>query len=166
MTVTVTEKVFLWLREHGITTNNSELYAAFPDVAPGNLRNFKKRFIDGHNPKINPNAKIVSNPVQQSPGVTSHATTLPPDLLEDISKVKTVMQCFGDGVNLRDVTSWLREMNALKPQKEEVIKTSLKNEDIDNLVEVIIPIAWNPQKAKPSTFDSEELTSLFDEIND
>jgi len=76
VTVTVTEKVFLWLREHGAQDSNVALYAAFPDIKPATLKSYKNRFKSGHRPTINPGPHLVtSNSVTVTPVTPVDTTT-------------------------------------------------------------------------------------------
>ena len=90
---------------------------------------------------------------------------IPIDLLKDIKKIKAVMDQFGDKVRLSEVQSYLKEMNALKPSKEEEIKDSLRNLSATELANIIMPTnsEWIPQPALTTTMDKAELLSLIEE---
>lgn len=162
--VTITEKVNMWLREHEIGDSNKPLYEAFPDVSRNTLKQYKRNFIMGKKPRI-PKEKIYQaqsdNQVAQN-NSSENSAMIEEDLLKDIKKVKAVMNQFGEGVRLKEVTEFLKEMNALKPSIEDDIKQSLKNEDVNLLLGIINP-NFNPQPALPTAFPKYEIDSLFNE---
>ena len=96
---------------------------------------------------------------------TPSTQDIPDDLLIDIKKIKAVMDQFGDKVRLSEVQSYLKEMNQLKPSREEAIKDSLRTLTASELTAIILPtdMEWIPQPALTTTMDSAELSSLIEE---
>ena len=92
-------------------------------------------------------------------------TNIPDDLLQDIRKIKAVMDQFGDKVRLSEVQSYLKEMNQLKPSREEDIKDSLRTLNAEELTAIILPSnqPWLPLPALDTTFDQSKLKTLIEE---
>lgn len=161
--VTITEKVNLWLRENGTEDSNKKLYEAFPDISVNTLKQYKRNFKLGKKPRSSADQIYQSQNATQNAQNTSaeNSNMIEEDLLKDIKKVKAVMNQFGEGVRLKEVTEFLKEMNALKPSVEDDLKQSLKNEDVNLLLGIINP-NFDPQPALPTAFPQSEIDSLFD----
>ena len=121
MAVTVTEKVYLWLRENGITTDNTNLYAAFPDTAKGNLRNIKKRFMDGQQPKRMPDPK--PNPIVTD--VTNSRLQAVSTISEALIE-QSLAQCLATNPDDPRVIAlaiqWLDKKKAIQPTRNDEIE--------------------------------------------
>lgn len=163
--VTASEEVRLWIRKNGIPRFNVDLYQAFPHVKKDTLLKIKMRYVESLNKKTEIKRKKSSKKkeVENTENITNtDSQLLPEDLLNDIKKVKSVMNQFGEGVRLKEVTEFMKDMNALKPSKEEEIKISLKKLDLDELCELINP-DYKINVTRKCLFDENEIRALYSE---
>lgn len=167
------KKVSEWLLIHGVPSDNSELIKEFPSISIDNINKIKSRFKQKLNvrPKrsyVKKEKKKDENDEENNENSSHNSNDiLDPDLRNDIKKVKKVMELFGDGVRLTDVVSFLKEMDALKPTKEDMIQKSLKGMDITQLTKIILGKKYQPTITEKSALDENIIKSFVgDNIND
>jgi hypothetical protein len=95
--------------------------------------------------------------------VQSIEETISTNLMQDIDKVKAVISKFGGNIKVNDAINFMKEMNELNSTTEESIRKSLKNEDTNELSNIILKRKYNFNKTRESTFDRNELESLYQE---
>lgn len=87
MTVTASEKISVWVREHGFPADFSPLYAAFPEMKRETIRKAVSRLKNGQNIKINNRPMAVTAPSQAVTPVTASHTNdqnLPTAITRDL----------------------------------------------------------------------------------
>jgi hypothetical protein len=172
-----TQEVKTWLIANGVPSDNNILYNAFPHISKPTLTKIKSRFLDTFNPNSNnkPRKKKVirdnkndihtnSNTENDDINTTNNSTDIiDKDLKEDIKRIKYVMNSFGEGVRLNEVVSFMKEMNSLKPSKDELIQHTLKDLSVDELEHIILGTQYIPNQTFESTLDKNIITSLIEE---
>lgn len=160
------KKVSEWLLIHGVPTDNSELIKVFPEITVDNLNKIKSRFKQKLNvrPKrsyVKKEKKKDENDEENNENSSHNSNDiLDSDLRKDIKKIKTVMSIFGENVRLGEVVSFLKEMDALRPTKEDMIQKSLKGMDIDQLTNIITGKKYQSIITEKSALDENIIKSF------
>jgi hypothetical protein len=116
MTVTVTEKVYLWLRENGVPDDINVIHAAFPDVKKNTLSQIKKRFVHGQQPRKIATPKPVTEPV-----IFSHHDTIINEEFVEATLVNCAMNNPTDPKVAALLIQWLDKKKAIAPANNQEI---------------------------------------------